>query len=110
MISYGLAVKPLLMAAANFANADGVGMLNIDVKGEGANLQALMSSLAGDGKFNLSNGVLNGVDLTALVKAAKTAFSTKSMLRRLRTAPKGSGTPRSTSPKSRSMFPFIPGP
>jgi AsmA protein len=75
----GLAVKPLLMAAANFANADGVGMLNIDVKGEGANLQALMSSLAGDGKFNLSNGVLNGVDLTALVKAAKTAFSTKSI-------------------------------
>jgi AsmA protein len=75
----GLAVKPLLMAAANFNKADGVGNLQIDVKGAGANLQALMSSLAGDGKFNLADGVLNGVDLTALVKAAKTAFSTKSI-------------------------------
>ena len=38
-----------------------------------------MSSLAGSGKFNLGNGVLNGVDLTALVKAAKTALSSKSI-------------------------------
>jgi AsmA protein len=75
----GLAVKPLLIAAANFGNADGSGNLQLDVKGAGGTLQALMSSLAGDGKFSLSNGVLNGVDLTALVKAAKTAFTTKSI-------------------------------
>lgn len=75
----GLAVKPLLMAAANFNSADGVGNLQMDVKGAGANLQALMSSLAGDGRFSLSNGVLDGVNLTELVKAAKTAFSTRSI-------------------------------
>ena len=75
----GLAMRPLLLAAANFDSADGEGNLQIDVKGSGANLQALMSSLAGDGKFNLANGALKGVDLTALVKAAKTAFSTKSI-------------------------------
>ena len=75
----GLAMKPLLMAAANFEGAEGEGDLQIDVKGSGANLQALMSSLAGEGKFNLANGVLKGVDLTALVKAAKTAFSSKSI-------------------------------
>ena len=44
---------------------EGKGDIEIDIAGSGANLQALMSSLAGKGKFAFDEGVLKGVNLTS---------------------------------------------
>ncbi|HVY90312.1 MAG TPA: AsmA family protein [Hyphomonadaceae bacterium] len=74
-----LALKPLLSAAAGFDMVEGAGGLNVDISGSGANLQALMSSLAGNGKFDFDNGLIKGVNLTELGNAAKTALSSKSI-------------------------------
>lgn len=75
----GLAVKPLLQAAANFGLMEGTGDLSLDVTGTGANLSAFMSSLQGQGGLAFDEGLLNGVDLNALAASAKTALTSKSV-------------------------------
>ena len=75
----GLAVQPLLQAAANFGLMEGTGDLNIDVTGAGANLSTFMSSLQGQGGLAFDQGTLNGVDLNALAASAKTALTSKSV-------------------------------
>lgn len=75
----GLAVKPLLQAAANFGMMEGTGDLSLDVTGTGANLSAFMSSLQGQGGVAFDEGLLNGVDLNALAASAKTALTSKSV-------------------------------
>ena len=75
----GLALKPLLVAAAGFDMVEGKGDIEIDVAGSGANLQTMMNSLAGKGDFLFDNGVLKGVNLQELGKAAQTALSSKSI-------------------------------
>ncbi len=75
----GLALKPLLVAAAGFDMVEGKGDIEIDIAGSGTNLQAMMNSLVGKGDFLFDNGVLKGVNLQELGKAAQTALSSKSI-------------------------------
>ena len=75
----GLALKPLLVAAAGFDMVEGKGDVEIDIAGSGANLQAMMSSLVGQGNFLFDDGVLKGVNLQELGTAAQTALSSKSV-------------------------------
>jgi len=73
----GLGLKKVLTAAAGFASLDGVGDLEIDIAGSGADLQTLMGSLVGAGDFSFDQGVLSGVDLTLLGDAAKSALTNR---------------------------------
>jgi AsmA protein len=75
----GLALKPLLNAAAGFDMVEGKGDLEIDIAGSGANLQAMMSSLVGKGDFLFDEGTLKGVNLTELGKAAQNALTNKTI-------------------------------
>jgi len=74
-----LALKPFMQAAAGFDMVEGKGDVNIDVAGSGGTVQALMSSLAGAGKFGFDDGAISGVNLTELGNAAKTALSSKTI-------------------------------
>jgi AsmA protein len=74
-----LKLKPLLSAASGFEMIDGKGGLNIDIAGSGANLQTMMSSLVGKGDFKFDEGILKGVNLQELGKAAQTALTSKSL-------------------------------
>jgi len=75
----GMALKPFLVAAAGFDMVEGKGDVEIDIAGSGANLQAMMSSLVGQGNFLFDDGVLKGVNLQELGTAAQTALSSKSV-------------------------------
>ncbi len=75
----GVKLKPLLTAASGFDMLEGKGGLNVDIAGSGANLQTMMSSLVGKGDFKFDEGVLKGVNLQELGKAAQTALSSKSI-------------------------------
>ncbi len=72
-------LKPLLVAAAGFDMMEGKGGLDIDIAGSGANLQDMMSSLVGNGDFKFDEGILKGVNLPELGKAAQTALSSKNI-------------------------------
>jgi len=74
-----LALKPFMVAAAGFDMIEGKGDVNIDIAGSGADLQSMMSSLAGNGKFAFDEGLIKGVNLTELGNAAKTALTSKSI-------------------------------
>lgn len=74
-----LALKPFMQAAAGFDMVEGKGDVNLDIAGSGGTVQALMASLAGDGKFGFANGAISGVNLTELGNAAKTALSSKTI-------------------------------
>jgi uncharacterized protein involved in outer membrane biogenesis len=73
----GLGLKKVLTAAAGYSSLDGVGDLEIDIAGSGADLQTLMGSLVGAGDFSFDQGVLSGVDLTLLGDAAKSALTNR---------------------------------
>jgi AsmA protein len=75
----GLALKPFLNAAAGFDMLEGSGSFQIDMSGSGATVQSLMSSLAGSGKLDFGEGLLRGVNLPELGKAAQTALTTRSI-------------------------------
>lgn len=75
----GLSLKPLLVAASGFDMVEGKGDIEIDIAGSGANLQSMMSSLVGKGDLLFDEGVLKGVNLQELGKAAQTALSSKSI-------------------------------
>ncbi len=73
----GLGLKKVLTAAAGYQSLDGVGDLEINIAGSGADLQTLMNSLVGAGEFSFDKGILSGVDLMALGDAAKSALSNR---------------------------------
>lgn len=74
-----LSLKPFMQAAAGFDMVEGEGDVELDIAGSGANLQAMMSSLVGSGKFAFDDGLIKGVDLAELGNAAKTALTSKSL-------------------------------
>lgn len=74
-----LALQPLMQAAAGFDMLQGQGDIAIDIKGQGATLEALMNSLAGAGNFNFAEGTLRGVDLPELARSAANALKNKSI-------------------------------
>lgn len=75
----GLAVKPLLLAAAGFDQVEGSGDLVIDLAGSGANLDAMMRSMAGAGDLKFASGSISGVNLNQLVTAAKQSLTSKAI-------------------------------
>jgi AsmA protein len=75
----GLGLEPLLAAAAGFDMLQGAGDLQVEIAGAGGTLESLMNSLAGNGSFAFRDGLLEGVDLMELGRAAQTALSTRSI-------------------------------
>jgi|GEM_PF-1533737 len=73
----GLSLRPLLKAAAGFDALEGAGDLVIDIGGSGGDLKSLMGSLIGAGSIRVRDGVLRGLDLTALGDAARSALGTR---------------------------------
>jgi len=72
-----LAMRDLLSASAGFNMLEGAGGLDIDIAGSGNTLQALMASLAGQGRIASDESVLKGVNLTELAAAASNALTSK---------------------------------
>lgn len=72
-----LAVKDLLSSAANFNMLEGIGGIDIDIAGSGADLQTMMGSLVGRGDFAFDEGILKGVNLQELAASAATALTTR---------------------------------
>lgn len=84
----GVETQPLLEDAARFTMVSGRAKLNLKISGSGNTADAVKSSLRGNGNVLVSNGAIEGLDLTALIRGlgtgtfdlrqgpgAKTAFS-----------------------------------
>jgi AsmA protein len=84
----GVQAKPLLSDAAQFDMIAGRTKLTLNIAGEGADADAIKSSLHGQGSVVVSDGSIQGIDITAFISAlgqgdfdlrqgpdAKTAFS-----------------------------------
>lgn len=85
----GVDSRPLLMDAAQFGMIAGKSRLTLTVSGEGADAEAIKSSLTGNGAFVVTDGAIEGMDVPALINGlgegrlvfrqgpeAKTAFGT----------------------------------
>ena len=81
-------IEPLLKDAAGFGMVSGRAKLNLTIAGAGEDAETLKSSLEGNGSLLVSDGAIDGIDLTALIRGlgqgdfdlrqgagAKTAFS-----------------------------------
>ncbi|MBI1339587.1 AsmA family protein [bacterium] len=75
----GLSLKPFLGAAADFDLLEGAGDLKVNIAGAGGSLDALMASLAGEGKFTFAEGVMKGVDIPALARTARDSLAARSI-------------------------------
>ncbi len=62
--------EPLLKAAADTDQVHGALALSTTVTASGGSERALVSSLNGNGRFGLSHGVIEGVDLVGLIQGA----------------------------------------
>jgi AsmA protein len=84
----GVQAKPLLSDAAQFDMIAGTTKLTLDVSGEGEDADVIKSSLRGRGSVLVTDGSVQGIDITAFITAlgqgnfdlrqgpdAKTAFS-----------------------------------
>lgn len=84
----GVQAKPLLTDAVQFGMIAGRTKLDLSVSGEGEDAEAIKSSLKGRGAFVVTEGAIEGIDITAFISAlgegdfdlrqgagAKTAFS-----------------------------------
>jgi len=84
----GVQAKPLLSDAAQFDMVAGRTKLTLNISGRGENADAIKSSLHGQGSVVVSDGSIQGIDITAFISAlgqgnfdlrqgpdAKTAFS-----------------------------------
>jgi AsmA protein len=80
--------KPLLSDAAQFSLLEGETKLTLQIGGAGGNAEAIKSSLQGQATLAVSNGAIEGIDLTQMISqlgegqiperqgpGAKTAFS-----------------------------------
>ncbi len=84
----GVQAKPFLTDAAQFSMIGGRTKLDLSLSGEGQDAEAIKSSLKGSGAFVVTEGAIEGIDITAFISAlgegdfdlqqgagAKTAFS-----------------------------------
>jgi len=84
----GVQAKPLLTDAAQFSMIGGRTKLDVSLAGEAQDAEAIKSSLKGSGAFVVTEGAIEGIDITAFISAlgegdfnfqqgagAKTAFS-----------------------------------
>jgi AsmA protein len=63
----GVQAKPLLSDAAQFSMLEGPARLALEISGAGRNADEIKSSLAGQGSLALSEGAIDGIDLTAMI-------------------------------------------
>ena len=84
----GVQAQPLLNDAAQFSMIAGRTKLNLEIAGRGDDADAIKSSLRGQGSFVVTEGAIEGIDITAFISGlgqgdfdlrqgrdAKTAFS-----------------------------------
>jgi len=74
-----LSAPSFLGAAAGFDKVTGLTSTNISVSGRGATQAALMKSLNGSGKFDLTNGALQGIDLGEFLGGIESAWTNKNL-------------------------------
>jgi AsmA protein len=63
----GVQAKPLLSDAAQFSLLEGRTKLALQIGGAGATAEAIKSSLTGQGSLAVSDGAIEGVDLTEMI-------------------------------------------
>ena len=63
----GVQAKPLLSDAAQFSLLEGQTKLNLQIAGAGASAETIKSSLTGQGSIAVSDGAIEGVDLTEMI-------------------------------------------
>ena len=63
----GVQAKTLLSDAAQFSLLEGHAKLNLQISGAGTTAEAIKSSLAGQGSLAVSDGAIEGVNLTELI-------------------------------------------
>lgn len=63
----GVQAKSLLSDAAQFSLLEGQTKLNLQIAGAGATAEAIKSSLTGQGSIAVSDGAIEGVDLTEMI-------------------------------------------
>jgi AsmA protein len=64
-----VAAQPFLTDASSFKLLSGQAKVDLDIKGSGASANEIKSNLAGRGSVAFSNGAIEGVDLTAMIKS-----------------------------------------
>jgi AsmA protein len=63
----GVQAKPLLSDAAQFSLLEGQTKLNLQIAGAGASAETIKSSLTGQGSIAVSDGAIEGVNLTEMI-------------------------------------------
>jgi len=63
----GVQAKPLLSDAAQFSLLEGHAKLTLQISGEGTTAEAIKSSLTGQGNLAVSDGAIEGIDLTEMI-------------------------------------------
>ena len=84
-----LSAPQFLGATAGFDKVTGLTSTNISLSGSGATQAALMKSLSGSGKFDLTNGALMGINLGEFLGGIESAWTNRSL-------PSGVGSGQST--------------
>lgn len=65
----GVQARPLLTDAAQFELIAGRTKFTLSLSGEGGNADAIKSSLKGNGAFVVTDGAIEGIDITAFIRA-----------------------------------------
>jgi len=71
----GLQAHPFLVDAINLDKVEGVGALNLDLKGAGANTDQLMRSLGGAASFKFEDGAVRGINLAQVSRTVQGALT-----------------------------------
>ncbi|MET0546297.1 MAG: AsmA family protein [Caulobacterales bacterium] len=71
----GLRAHGFLVDAIGLDKIEGIGNLNVDLKGQGANTDQLMRSLSGKADFKFMDGAVRGVNLAQIARSVKGALS-----------------------------------
>lgn len=69
-----LDVLALLKAAADMELLSGTAALELSAKGQGLLRQDVQTALQAQGKFNISDGAINGINIPAQIRSARAAF------------------------------------
>ncbi|MCC5980801.1 MAG: AsmA family protein [Oceanicaulis sp.] len=85
----GLQAQPFLTAAAEYAGLSGTGNFNLDLASNGASSRAIMNSLSGQGRFAMTDGAIQGINLAQVIRTLQTSIQT-------RTLPSGFGEGQAT--------------
>lgn len=84
-----LQAQPFLAAAADFAALRGLGSFNLNLSSSGASSRAIMNSLSGQGRFAMTDGAIEGINLAQVIRSLQTSIQT-------RTLPSGFGAAEAT--------------